>query len=469
MANLLFVSSSLFGDGSQSRTMATEFIDRWRQANPRTTVVERELTADSMPHLSLATLTAAMTPADKRSAAERQAAALADTLIEEVEAADVIVIAAPMYNFSIPSTMKAWIDHITRAGRTFRYGAAGAEGLLKGKKVFIVTARGGIYSEGPAKSMDFQAPYLRAMLGVHRPRRRHLHPCRGPEGQPGSSRERYRACPRGHRRPSAGCRRGVIPSNRFFIIETSRRRHGRICIDHSAVRRARLPGVPGVTAHGPITRLMSPSDFGQLLKPFVFLDLFDNNGIPFNGFGLHPHSGIATLTYIAEGSVSYEDTNGATGLLPAGGVEWMQAGGGVWHGGGAGEPGRTRGFQLWIALPPSLELGPSQSLYLAPDTIQQEWSCARAARKLWIREERHRSALAHQLSRSATEEGRTLALPAAGRTYRPLDRGRRGRCNGARRASPRRPGGLRTLERPNRTRSSIRRGVGRRFSRAARS
>jgi len=116
---------------------------------------------------------------------------------------------------------------------------------------------------------------------------------------------------------------------------------------------------------------MSPSDFGQLLKPFVFLDLFDNNGIPFNGFGLHPHSGIATLTYIAEGSVSYEDTNGATGLLPAGGVEWMQAGGGVWHGGGAGEPGRTRGFQLWIALPPSLELGPSQSLYLSPDTIQQ--------------------------------------------------------------------------------------------------
>src|SRR5262245_1991388 len=87
---------------------------------------------------------------------------------------------------------------------------------------------------------------------------------------------------------------------------------------------------------GPITGLMSPSDFGQLLKPFVFLDLFDNDGIPAKGFGLHPHSGIATLTYVAEGSVRYEDTNGATGLLPAGGVGWMQAGGGVWHGGGAG-------------------------------------------------------------------------------------------------------------------------------------
>src|SRR6266404_3355058 len=125
-------------------------------------------------------------------------------------------------------------------------------------------------------------------------------------------------------------------------------------------------------SHGPITRLMSPSDFGRLLKPFVFLDLIDNQGKPFSGFGLHPHSGIATLTYIAEGSVRYEDTNGATGLLPAGGLEWMRAGGGVWHGGGAGEPGRTRGFQLWIALPPELELGTSESVYLAPEVIPHD-------------------------------------------------------------------------------------------------
>jgi redox-sensitive bicupin YhaK (pirin superfamily) len=121
--------------------------------------------------------------------------------------------------------------------------------------------------------------------------------------------------------------------------------------------------------HGPITRLMSPSDFGRLLKPFVFLDLIDNQGTPFTGFGLHPHSGIATVTYIAEGSVRYEDTNGATGLLPAGGIEWMRAGGGVWHGGGLGDQGRTRGFQLWIALPPELELGLSDSIYLSPETV----------------------------------------------------------------------------------------------------
>src|SRR5277367_3096488 len=125
-------------------------------------------------------------------------------------------------------------------------------------------------------------------------------------------------------------------------------------------------------AHGVITRLVSPLDAGELIKPFVFLDLLDTSGREFSGFGLHPHSGIATLTYVAEGSVRYEDTNGATGLLRAGGIEWMRAGGGVWHGGGAGEPGRTRGFQLWIALPPELELGPSESVYLAPEVIPQD-------------------------------------------------------------------------------------------------
>jgi len=120
--------------------------------------------------------------------------------------------------------------------------------------------------------------------------------------------------------------------------------------------------------HGPITRLMSPSDFGELLKPFVFLDLFDHEGAPFNG-ALHPHSGIATLTYVAEGAVSYIDPDDVRGTLPAGGVEWMQAGRGMWHGGGLDKAGRTRGFQLWIALPPKLELGPTISIYQAPEEV----------------------------------------------------------------------------------------------------
>jgi redox-sensitive bicupin YhaK (pirin superfamily) len=123
--------------------------------------------------------------------------------------------------------------------------------------------------------------------------------------------------------------------------------------------------------HGPVTRLMSPSDLGELLKPFVFLDLFDHEGAPFNG-PLHPHSGIATLTYVAEGAVSYIDPDDVRGTLPAGGVEWMQAGRGMWHGGGLDKAGRTRGFQLWIALPPELELGPTTSIYQAPDEVPQD-------------------------------------------------------------------------------------------------
>jgi redox-sensitive bicupin YhaK (pirin superfamily) len=122
--------------------------------------------------------------------------------------------------------------------------------------------------------------------------------------------------------------------------------------------------------HGPVTRLMSPSDLGQMLKPFVFLDLFDHAGAPFD-MGLHPHSGIATLTYVAEGTVSYVDPDNVRGTLPAGGVEWMQAGRGMWHGGGLDKPGRTRGFQLWIALPPALELGPTVSIYQAPGDVQK--------------------------------------------------------------------------------------------------
>jgi redox-sensitive bicupin YhaK (pirin superfamily) len=123
--------------------------------------------------------------------------------------------------------------------------------------------------------------------------------------------------------------------------------------------------------HGPVTRLMSPSDFGEILKPFVFLDIFDHEGTPFSA-GLHPHSGIATLTYIAEGAVSYIDPDNVKGTVPAGGVEWMQAGRGMWHGGGLDHPGRTRGFQLWIALPPKLELGPGTSIYLAPEAVPED-------------------------------------------------------------------------------------------------
>src|SRR6266403_782514 len=123
--------------------------------------------------------------------------------------------------------------------------------------------------------------------------------------------------------------------------------------------------------HDPTTRLMSPSDLGEILNPFVSLDLFHHEGEPFSA-PLHPHSGIATLTYVAEGAVSFIDPDNVKGTLAAGSVEWMQAGRGMWHGGGLDKAGRTRGFQLWIALPPELELGPTVSIYQAPGDVPQD-------------------------------------------------------------------------------------------------
>lgn len=122
--------------------------------------------------------------------------------------------------------------------------------------------------------------------------------------------------------------------------------------------------------HGPITRLVSPSDLGQLIKPFVFLDLIDTaSATP--KFGWHPHSGIATLTFFLEGSLRYEDSTGKSGDLGADGVEWMRAGRAVWHTGDLSDTSRNLGFQLWIALPPSLELEPSESLYVNPEHVAQ--------------------------------------------------------------------------------------------------
>ena len=129
-------------------------------------------------------------------------------------------------------------------------------------------------------------------------------------------------------------------------------------------RERRLVELTAGHTHGPITRLMSPGDLGELVKPFVFLDYFEapRSGGP--QMADHPHSGIATHTTLLEGSVGYRDSTGKTGTLRAGSVEWMQAGGGVWHGGDLrpGEP--VRGYQLWVALPASLELEPAFSQYL---------------------------------------------------------------------------------------------------------
>lgn len=127
------------------------------------------------------------------------------------------------------------------------------------------------------------------------------------------------------------------------------------------------------SSHGPITRLVSPSDLGQLLKPFVFLDLFDTReSAPFPRFGWHPHSGIATFTFLHEGEVAYSDSTGKSGILPEGGVEWMRAGNGVWHTGTPVGDEPKLGFQLWVALPPTEENAPPESIYLDPSRVPQQ-------------------------------------------------------------------------------------------------
>jgi len=123
-------------------------------------------------------------------------------------------------------------------------------------------------------------------------------------------------------------------------------------------------------AHGAVTRLVSPGDIGQAIKPFVFLDYFEAD--PANGpaFGFHPHSGIATLSLILSGQAFYKETTGREGVIDADGVEWMRAGSGVWHAGGISGTERIKGFQLWVALPPALELAEPESQYLDASAFQ---------------------------------------------------------------------------------------------------
>jgi FMN-dependent NADH-azoreductase len=165
MANVLYINSSVRSAGSLSRQLSSEFIAKWKAANPADTVVERDLATNPVPHLTEQMMGAFFTPAEQRNAEQAHIVKVSDTLVDELFAADVIVIGAPMYNFSVPSSLKAWIDHVARAGRTFQYGANGPEGLLKGKKVYVFTASGGVYSEGVAAAYDHLTTFLRTVLG----------------------------------------------------------------------------------------------------------------------------------------------------------------------------------------------------------------------------------------------------------------------------------------------------------------
>ena len=165
MKNILLIESSPRGNDSYSHQAARSIVNELLARNPGGKVVERNLGENPPPHVGLPFITGMYAPPEHRTAEQVKALVLSDTLIDEVFRADTIVVAVPMHNFAPPSTLKAWIDHVARAGRTFSYGANGPEGLLKGKHAIVVLASGGVYTNGRAKPFDFTEPYLRTVLG----------------------------------------------------------------------------------------------------------------------------------------------------------------------------------------------------------------------------------------------------------------------------------------------------------------
>jgi FMN-dependent NADH-azoreductase len=165
MKNILHVVSSFNGEGSYSIKLGNKIIERIKEAYPDNRVRVRNLAEQQFQHLKKEAVQAFYTPAESRTPPQKELLKMSDEVIQEIFDADIIVIGAPLYNFGISSLLKAWIDHIARAGITFRYTGNGPEGLLNNKKVYIAMSSGGIYSSGPMQAYDFVSPYLRTILG----------------------------------------------------------------------------------------------------------------------------------------------------------------------------------------------------------------------------------------------------------------------------------------------------------------
>jgi FMN-dependent NADH-azoreductase len=161
MKTLLQINTSIFSDGGQSSRLADRFVAAWHEANPDGNVIARDLAKEPVPHIDAARFGAFLAKPAERTPEQQAVADYSDSLIDELERADVIVLGLPMYNFGVPSTLKAYFDHIARAGATFRYTETGPVGLLKGKKVYVFAARGGLYAGTPR---DTQTQYVRHFL-----------------------------------------------------------------------------------------------------------------------------------------------------------------------------------------------------------------------------------------------------------------------------------------------------------------
>ena len=164
--NILQIKSSIYSADGQSSRLADALVEQLRANEPQTALVVRDLARDPVPHLDAERFGAFVTPADKRNPVQQAVVQDSDALIGELKRADVIVLGLPMYNFGVPSQLKAWFDHVARVGATFRYTENGPIGLLTGKKAYVVATRGGLYAGTPA---DTQTQYVRhflAFLGI---------------------------------------------------------------------------------------------------------------------------------------------------------------------------------------------------------------------------------------------------------------------------------------------------------------
>ncbi len=162
MSTLLKINASLFSNHGQSSQLTERFVAAWQASHPDTSVVSRDLAVEPVPHLDGARVTAFFAKPEERNAEQQAIVDFSDALIAELRQADTVVIGLPMYNFGVPSTLKAYFDHIARAGVTFQYTAEGPQGLLTGKKAYILAARGGRYAGTPK---DSQTTYVRDFLG----------------------------------------------------------------------------------------------------------------------------------------------------------------------------------------------------------------------------------------------------------------------------------------------------------------
>ncbi|MUL37545.1 FMN-dependent NADH-azoreductase [Gloeocapsopsis dulcis] len=167
MAHILHIDSSPRGERSFSRKLSYEFVTAWKNAHPEDTLTYRDLGKNPVPHVDEGWIAAAFTPPEARTTELNEAIKLSDELVDEFLAADRYVFGIPMYNFSVPSTFKAYIDQIVRVNRTFAVTEQGYEGLVYGKKMLVVTASGGSYKPGtPAEQYDYQKPFLQAVFGL---------------------------------------------------------------------------------------------------------------------------------------------------------------------------------------------------------------------------------------------------------------------------------------------------------------